>query len=348
MVNFIKFSSLIIILLFFPISFYFNIISINCNENQELIKDSIKSIYVSIYSEEDYSKWYAFIEIYLKENAAPHIEIDWGEVNRNGNIFYVNISMKFINKTLDFALVNRPYFYDLGFLEKGNYTFIVYINNELYKTENFIIEKTEPTLDCIIAPWIEWNGEEWVARVKLSANMIPRGIHWGDVIKTEDGFMINIIVEEWIGNISKRFYKYGEHNYSLGILEEGNYWFYAYVNGEFGVHVPFEVSRILKTFTEIWSTVTTTYTIQRTYLLFNTTTIYKDIITEIYKAGYIETTYMTIKVKEKTTTTKPLTTIEMSTKEKFEIENFIPIFSFIIVIIVNILLYYILFKRREI
>jgi len=57
----------------------------------------------------------------------------------------------------------------------------------------------------------------------------------------------------------------------------------------------------------------------------------------------------TIKVKETTTTTKPLTTKTIETsKEKFEIENFIPIFSFIIVIIITILLYYILFKRREI
>jgi len=345
MVNFIKFSSLIIILLFFPISFYFNIISINCNENQELIKDSIKSIYVSIYSEEDYSKWYAFIEIYLKENAAPHIEIDWGEVNRNGNIFYVNISMKFISETLEFPLINRVHVYDLGFLEKGNYTFIVYINNELYKTENFIIEITEPMLYFSATPHIEWNGEEWIARVTLDANMVPKGIHWGDVIKTEDGFMINIIVEEWTGNISKHSYKYGEHNYSLGILPEGNYWFYVYVNGVIDTFVPFEVSRILMTFTEIWSTVTTTYTFTETY--FNITMVHT--ITDTYEEGKDITTYITIKVKETTTTTKPLTTktIEPS-KEKFEIENLIPISLFIIVIIITILLYYILFKRREI
>jgi hypothetical protein len=354
MVNFIKISSLIIILLFFPISFYFNIIPINCNENQKLIKDSIKSIYVSIYPEEDYSKWYAFIEIYLKENAAPHIDIDWGEVNRNGNIFYVNISMKFINETLEFPVINRVNVYGLGFLEKGNYTFKLYINNELYKTENFIIEKTEPTLYYIVTPWIEWNGEEWIARVALDANMVPKGIHWGDVIKTKDGFMINIIVEEWTGNISKYSYRYGEHNYSLGILEEGEYWFYVYVNGVIDTFVPFEVSRILTTFTEIWSTATTTYTFIGTYSLFNTTIVYTVIVTDTYEKGKDITTYITIKVKEKSATTAITTetlttkTIETKIKEKFEIENFIPLSLFIIVIMITILLYYFLFKRREI
>jgi hypothetical protein len=48
-------------------------------------------------------------------------------------------------------------------------------------------------------------------------------------------------------------------------------------------------------------------------------------------------------------TTKPLTTkIIQTSKEKFEIGNFIPIFSLIIVIMITILLYYFLFKRREI
>jgi hypothetical protein len=341
-----------IILLFFPISFYFNIIQINCNENNS----SIKSIYVSIYPEEDYSKWYAFIEIYLEENAAPHIDIDWGEVNRNGNIFYVNISMKFISKTLEFAPINRIHVYDLGFLEKGNYTFILYINSKLYKTENFIVERTEPMLYFSATPYIIWNGEEWIARVALDANMVPKGIHWGDVIKTKDGFMINIIVEEWTGNISKYSYRYGEHNYSLGILPEGSYWFYVYVNGVIDTFVPFDVSRILMTFTEIWSTVTTTYTFIGTYSLFNTTIVYTVIVTDTHREGKDITTYITIKVKEKSATiTKLLTTETLTTKtieaskEKFNIEQYtIPLSLFIIVIMITFLLYYILFKRKEI
>jgi len=352
MIKFIKFSSFMIILLFFPISFYFNIIQINCNEDNS----SIKSIYVSIYPEEDYSKWYVFIEIYLKENATPHIDIDWGEVNRNGNIFYVNILMKFISKTLEFPVINRVNVYDLGFLEKGNYTFILYINSKLYKTENFIVERTEPMLYFSATPYIIWNGEEWIARVALDANMVPKGIHWGPLLKTEDGFMINIIVEEWTGNISKYSYRYGEHNYSLGILPEGSYWFYVYVNGVIDTFVPFEVSRILTTFTEIWSTATTTYTFIGTYSLFNTTIVYTVIVTDTYREGKDITTYITIKVKEKSTTTTAITTkpsttktIETFTKGKFNIEQYIiPLSLFTIVIMVTILLYYILFKRREI
>jgi hypothetical protein len=58
MVNFIKTSSLIMILLFFPISFYFNIIPINCDsENNLHIEMSI-----DIYPDKNFTKWY--VEIY--------------------------------------------------------------------------------------------------------------------------------------------------------------------------------------------------------------------------------------------------------------------------------------------
>jgi len=343
MIKFIKFSSFMIILLFFPISFYFNIIPINCNsENNSLIED----IDVKVYQGDDH--WNALVNIYFQKDATQYINsIDWGEVYRNGSTFYVNISLIFTNETKEFPFTESANIYYLENLEDGNYTFKVYINGKLYKTENFIVEKIEPTLDFSATPWVKWNGEEWIARVRLSSNMVPKGIHWGDVIKTEDGFMINIIVEEWTGNISKYSYVYGEHNYSLGILPEGSYWFHAYVNGKFGVHVPFDVSRILMTFTEIWSTVTTTYTFIETYSLFNITIVYTVTVTDTHREGKDITTYISIKVKEKTETLT-IKTIQKSAKEKFEIGQYIiPLSLFIIVIMATILLYYFLFKRGK-
>jgi hypothetical protein len=62
----------------------------------------------------------------------------------------------------------------------------------------------------------------------------------------------------------------------------------------------------------------------------------------------------TIKIKEKSATTaitiETLTTKTIEAyKEKFEIEQYIiPLSLFIIVIMITILLYYFLFKRREI
>ncbi|MEM3630680.1 MAG: hypothetical protein QXY18_04630 [Nitrososphaerota archaeon] len=355
MIKYIKLPSLFIILLFFPISFYFNIFSINYNSENNF---PIEYIEVDVYPEEDYSRWYVFVEIYLKEDAAPYIDIDWNEINRNGNTFYVNILTKPKEIVRKPPVVNRVNVYDLGAIEDGNYTFILYINGEKYPeaTKEFTIENKEITLFYDAGPWIEWNGKEWVARVGLSSNMIPNGIHWGNVIKTKDGFMINIIVDEWLGTPSTHFILHEEHNYSLGILPEGWYWFYVYVNGRLDTFVPFEVSRILMTFTTIWSTATDIFTFIETYEYSHTTIVYTHTITDIGRKGQIITTYITIKVKENPEietsqiSTKTIqTSIKENPKGEFEIEKYtIPISLFIIVIMITISLYYTLFKRREI
>ncbi|MEM2554719.1 MAG: hypothetical protein QXW69_05515, partial [Nitrososphaerota archaeon] len=258
MINFTKLSSLMIIILFFPISFYFNIISINYNLENNLQVNLSINIYSEGYGNS--TKWYVAIDnLFLRRNNETLVieEIDWGEINRNGNVFYVDIQIKKFRNRIPYEIVlPKSYTYELGILEKDNYTFIVYVNGKLYSTRKFIGGKIELTFEARAFPLIIWNGEEWIARVKLCSNRVPKGIHWGEIEKTEDGFEINVIVEEWVGPISEDIYNYGEYNYSLGILPEGVYWFYAYVNGSFGVFVPFEVSRILMTFTTIWSTAT--------------------------------------------------------------------------------------------
>jgi len=57
MVNFIKISSLIIILLFFPISFYFNIIPINCDSEDDF-KVEMRNC---ISNPEGYGRLYKFV-----------------------------------------------------------------------------------------------------------------------------------------------------------------------------------------------------------------------------------------------------------------------------------------------
>ncbi|MEM2986971.1 MAG: hypothetical protein QXV60_02625 [Nitrososphaerota archaeon] len=250
MIKYIKLPSLFIILLFFPISFYFNIIPINCNSENNLKVGMEINIFPEGYGNS--TKWYIAINnLFLERNNEPLVieDIDWGKVNRNGNIFYINIQIKKYRDRIPYEIVlPQSNTYELGFLEKDNYTLIVYVNGKLYSTREFIGGKIELTFEARAFPLIIWNGEEWVARVELCSNRVPKGIHWGEIEKTEDGFEINVIVEEWTGPISEDIYSYGEYNYSLGILPEGVYWFYAYVNGSFGVFVPFEVSRILTTF----------------------------------------------------------------------------------------------------
>ncbi|MEM2743978.1 MAG: hypothetical protein QXX97_02650, partial [Nitrososphaerota archaeon] len=308
----------------------------------------------------NFTKWYIAINnLFLERNNEPLMieDIDWDKVNRNGNIFYVDIKIKKYRDRIPYEIVlPQSNTYELGFLEKGNYTFIVYVNGKLYSTREFIGGKIELTLDAGAYPLIIWNGEEWIARVKLCSNRVPKGIHWGEIEKTEDGFEINVIVEEWVGPISEHCYKYGEYNYSLGILPEGVYWFHSYINGSFGISTIFKVSRILTTFIETYSTVTNIFTLTEAYAFSYTTFTTTKTVTDIHREGQIITTYITIKVKEKSEETNSLTTKITKTiqtseikKEEFKIEQFtIPIFLFIIVIMIIVSLYYILFKRREI
>jgi hypothetical protein len=82
--------------LFLPISFYFNTIPINYNsENNLHVKMSIV-----IHPDENYTRWHVYIfDLFLESNSEPLIieDIDWGEVNRNGNI----------NKTVGNILTNN-------------------------------------------------------------------------------------------------------------------------------------------------------------------------------------------------------------------------------------------------
>jgi hypothetical protein len=271
-------------------------------------------------------------------------DIDWGNVSRNGSILYVNIQIKKYREAEENEIAPFvAYQYELVNLEEGKYTFNVYVNGKLCETREFGITKEVPMLQCSVSLQLIWNEEEWILRVKLISNMVPKGIHWDPLIrKSKDKFIINVIVDEWIGNISEHFYKYDEKNYSLGILEEGSYSIYAYINGEFD---SLSIVSISWTFTTY---VPTTYTTTETYtepiIIYSNGKYYQEIITTtktIIETQKLITT--TIKIK---TTTKAITTEAF--KEKFEIENFVPIFSFIIVIMITILLYYILFKRREI
>jgi hypothetical protein len=352
MVNFIKISSLIIILLFFPISFYFNIIPINCDSENNLHVEMSIDIYPEGYGNS--TKWYAEIyNLFLENNSEPLVieDIDWGELNRNGNIFYVNILIKkFRNREKNEVVWEKWNIYELGILEEGNYSFIVYVNDKLYETKEFrAYREIKLGLQYDFSPWLIWNGEEWIASFKICSNMIPKGIHWGPLIRYKDEFLIDIDIDEWTGTPTEYLTVYEERNYSLGILEEGNYTFYVYVNNNFNNLSIFSISRTFITYVPTIYTTTETCTIPD---IISSNGKYYEIERTVTETR-IETQKLittTIKVKEKTTTTKPLITktIETKIKEKFEIENFIPLSLFIIVIMITILLYYILFKRREI
>ena len=194
-----------------------------------------------------------------------------------------------------------------------------------------------------------WNGKEWILKVEICSNLIPKKIYCLNPILIKDKKIFEILVgiEEWENEIPEQTV-IKEYNYSLGILPEGEYWFYIYINGELDTFIPYEVSRTFTTY------IPTTYTTIETYTFeFPTKRITTE--TKILSSKLITTT---IKVKEnseieasKTTIleTKTIQTFKEIKKEEFKIEQYaIPMFLFIIVIIVTLFLYYILFRRKEI
>jgi hypothetical protein len=335
MVNFIKTSSLIIILLFFPISFYF--ISINCNENNSLIENIDIDIYpIDVYNE----NWRIIIRIFCWKEI---INVNWSEINRNGNIFYTNVIIEFGNRIAkDIGEVYSKafctgYYYEIKNIEEGNYTFILYINGKEYpdSIEHFTVKKE---IEPYIVPFaiIYCEGEKWFAKVVLRSNMILEGIHWGDLEKDEYSFKINITIDKWTGTPKEYCaYESEEHIYDLGILKEGEYDFDIYINGEYSIASPnFEVK----------SRTSTIVTSSKLNEVAYTTSISSKIETT---QTFEITSIILIPSTSSIAPTSIQKSIEKIKKEGIE-SWIIPLSLFIIVIIFTFFLYYILFKRKRI
>ncbi|MEM3630789.1 MAG: hypothetical protein QXY18_05190 [Nitrososphaerota archaeon] len=164
---------------------------------------------------------------------------------------------------------------------------------------------------------VEWNGKEWIAIITVFSNTAIKEIDWGNPIETEKGFMVNIIIKLIEGSLKEEI---KEHNYSLGILPEGSYWFDIYINGNFKSSVLFEVSKIITTCIYIVKTITSISTI--TVIQYFPKRTETEFITRIYEVERVETSYITIPVKEKTQTkiisTKTTQITEAETIETFQ------------------------------
>ncbi|MEM2526015.1 MAG: hypothetical protein QXI49_07495, partial [Candidatus Methanomethylicaceae archaeon] len=182
---FIKLPSFFIILLLsFPISFYFNIIPINCNSEND---SKILNAEIKIHPDVNVG-WYAEIIIYTIPNVTS---IHSSDLNRKGNIFYLNVSIEFGEKTgnieyspwyhyaennsLELCRCYDLFLFEGGkyyYLREGNYSFILNVNNKTY-IKNFTInrENTPPIIESF--PYLFWNGEEWILRIEVCSNLIP-------------------------------------------------------------------------------------------------------------------------------------------------------------------------------
>jgi hypothetical protein len=367
---FIKFPSLILILLFFFIPINLKIYS--------GIKE-IEFADIFIISKED--GFYAKAIIFTRYNVK---NIDWGNINRRENKFFINIKINFGEKISNSDLEKFENDYKIGDIDIGEYSLALYINDYEYKIFNFIVnfppipieefeELIEIEKDFIKGENI-WNGEEWIFKISLFLNFVPEKIDWGEVNTFNERIRnANVTMSgKWIKEKDGALFFY-EHNYSLGILPEGQNSFNIILKNfnDYGLFYSFYVSEYYE------KTIVKTYTVMETHTMKiggENVTLEVPIVcytqevtrikvktipitstfekTEKEKTSKFET-ITTTSIFETTTTaitTEALTTktIETKIKEKFEIENFIPLSLFIIVIMITILLYYILFKRREI
>ncbi|MEM3407402.1 MAG: hypothetical protein QXY18_02090 [Nitrososphaerota archaeon] len=331
MIKYIKLPSLFIILLLFPISFYFNIISINCNSEDNF---PIEDIDIDIYPIDVYKEnWRIIIRIFCWKEI---INANWSEINRNGSILYANVIIKFgdrIAKSIEEVYSKAfctGYLYEITNLEEGNYTFILYINGKEYpdSIEHFTVKKE---IEIYVVPLaiIYFEEGRWIAKVTLRSNMITKGIHWGDLEKTKYGFKINITVEKWTGTPKEYCaYESEEHIYDLGILPEGEYDFDIYINGEYSIASPtFEVRPITDTII--------------TFDVFTEATYTTSLITETIQTSEVTST---IHASSKTSSIIPTLIIEETKKGEVELWS-ISLLAFLISFFVSL---YIFLKRRKI
>jgi len=382
-INFIKLSSLIIILLFFPIS-----ININSNLNISSKVPEISQAIILPTLEED--GLYAIATIFTQWNIT---NIDWGNIKRNENVFLVNIKIDFgerVYSGLEFKAIKLEHKYKIGDIDIGEYSLELYINEYDYGMINFTInpppipyeefkELSEIERNYLKAENF-WNGKEWIMEVSLFLNFAPQKIDWGearyigkDYIKIGD-YEKTIYIKEINITLNGKWLKIKdievwypyEHNYTLGLLPKGQISINIMINNfqDISLSYNFDSEFYIRTITSRY-TATLTYiitgngrteTLELPYEEFTEETIvstitifatYEEETSEIIESttSTFETTIL--EVSPETTVLETRTTKTIQTFKEIEQYN-IPIFLFIIVIIVTLFLYYILFKRREI
>ena len=382
-INFIKLSSLIIILLFFPIS-----ININSNLNISSKVPEISQAIILPTLEED--GLYAIATIFTQWNIT---NIDWGNIKRNENVFLVNIKIDFgerVYSGLEFKAIKLEHKYKIGDIDIGEYSLELYINEYDYGMINFTInpppipyeefkELSEIERNYLKAENF-WNGKEWIMEVSLFLNFAPQKIDWGearyigkDYIKIGD-YEKTIYIKEINITLNGKWLKIKdievwypyEHNYTLGLLPKGQISINIMINNFQDISLSYNfdsefyirtiASRYTATLTYIITGNGRTETLELPYEEFTEETIvstitifatYEEETSEIIESttSTFETTIL--EVSPETTVLETRTTKTIQTFKEIEQYN-IPIFLFIIVIIVTLFLYYILFKRREI
>ncbi|MEM2209583.1 MAG: hypothetical protein QXM32_05050 [Nitrososphaerota archaeon] len=177
-------------------------ININLNSNTYSQVSKISQAFLYPILKED--GLYAIAMISTRYNVT---NIDWGNVNRNGNVFFVNIKIDF--GEIAFSLfepgaIELIHEYKIGDIDIGEYSLELYINDYNYGIIDFTINPSPiPYEELIKLAEIEgfyiedfkfigvdkgyyikgkdfWNGKEWIFEVSLFLNFAPQKIDWGE------------------------------------------------------------------------------------------------------------------------------------------------------------------------
>jgi hypothetical protein len=158
---------------------------------------------------------------------------DWGEVQQDGNTLYVDAELEKWTGAALCVMITETHAYDLGTLAPGDYVFEFRASGQLIKSREFrpgpdqyvqYNPTPEQTAIFIVPAGAPMKAE--VTMVLPTDGYVVRS--WGEVQRQGDNhFYVNAEVERWTGAVNPVSTTV-THEYDLGTLADGNYYFHFY------------------------------------------------------------------------------------------------------------------------
>ncbi len=161
---------------------------------------------------------------------------DWGEVQQDGNTLYVNAELEKWTGISTCVMTTRAHEYDLGTLAPGDYVFEFRASGPLVKSREFRpgpdqYVQYNPTPEQT-AVFIVADGTQMKAKVTMVFPTDGYVVRWGEVEQQADiHFVVNAEVERWTGAVTPGATTLS-HEYDLGTLADGKYYFHFYAWGQ--------------------------------------------------------------------------------------------------------------------
>lgn len=164
-------------------------------------------------------------------SSSGYIVRDWGEVQQDGNTLYVDAELERWTGIALCVMITEAHAYDLGTLAQGDYVFEFRVSGHLVESREFRpgpdqYVQYNPTPEQT-AVFIAADGTHMKAKVTMvfpTDGYVVRS--WGEVQQQGNNhFHVNAEVERWTGAVTPVSTTVA-HEYDLGTLADGNYYFY--------------------------------------------------------------------------------------------------------------------------